>query len=286
MKKIKLSIYTLLLSLAFISCESETTDLVEGTVKETQQIEVGFSDTNNNAIVLEDGGKASLEVFISKALPYEATVELEITSSDNSLKKASGDDELTYDAMVKIPAGSTSVAANFSFINDEKSDGSETYTVVVKNVTTSSTLTGQYITNSNDQAKLSRTILVFDTLPDVIKTTQGAVDMNLSWLDGRRDMDLYLLTEDARPTRANTIDFSEGFRPSETVTLPAAQADGKFYLFVNQYRFTADVDYTMKYTFPDGQMLDLSGTVSDDSVIYTINKITNGSEIIYLISKA
>ncbi|MGB1042690.1 MAG: hypothetical protein ACPGU6_04790 [Tenacibaculum sp.] len=285
MKKIKLSIYTILLSLALVSCESETTDLVEGTVKETQQIEVGFSDTNNNAVVLEDGGKASLEVSISKALPYEATVELEITSSDNSLKKASGADELTYDAMVKIPAGSTSVAANFSFINDEKSDGSETYTVVVKNVTTSSTLTGQYITNSIDQAKLSRTILVFDTLPDVIKTTEGAVDMNLSWLDGRRDMDLYILTENARPTRANTIDFSEGFRPSETVTLPAAQADGKFYLFVNQYRFTADVDYAMKYTFPDGQMLDLSGTVSDDSVIYTINKITNGSEIIYLISK-
>jgi len=288
MKKIKLSIYTLLLSLAFVSCESETTDPVIGEVKSTQQVEIGFSDTNNNAIIIEDGGSTSVEVSLSRELPYDTTVELEVTSSDGSLEKDSGDSEITYDAMVIIPAGSMSVTANLSFIDDEKNDDLEVYSISIKNATTPEPLEKYFLINDEDKSNNSRSIIVYDVVPNVlpviVDTVKGDVEIELSWEDSFRDMDLFLLKGEAL-SFLNLVDDSQGFEPLETVTLLSTQSENKFYVYVSQYQFTADVDYKMNYTFPDGQITSFEDVVSESKNLFTFDKVENGNNVKYLISK-
>ncbi|SEC49125.1 hypothetical protein SAMN04489761_3139 [Tenacibaculum sp. MAR_2009_124] len=284
MKNIKLTIYIVLLSLGFIACNSETTDPVIGTPTSTSQVEIGFSGSNDNAGILEDGGQASASVGITKSLPFDVIVELEITSSDGSLEDDAGQAELTYDKMVTISAGSTSANANFSFIDDGKSDGAETYTVKIKNATTSVTSTEYFITASSDLEQQSRVFTVYDQLPDVIDTTAGSVQIDLMWTESSRDMDFYILNA-PEPLNSNVVDRSEGFTTTESVDLPEAAGDITYYLYVNQYFFTADVDYTIDFTFPDGQTINYTGTVTQDSNVMSLAKVTDGDTVTYTITK-
>ncbi len=284
MKNIKLTIYIVLFSLGFIACNNETTDPVIGTPVSTSQVEIAFSDSNNNANVLEDGGQTSVSVSLSKSLPFDVMVELEITSSDGSLEDDAGQAELTYDKMITISSGSTSANANFSFIDDGKSDGAETYTVKIKNATTSVTSTEYFITAASDAEQQTRTFTVYDTLPDVVDTTSGSVKIDLMWSESSRDMDFYILNA-PEPLNSNVVDRSEGFTTTESVDLPEAADDITYYLYINQYFFTADVDYTIDFTFPDGQTMNYTGTVTEDSNVMSLAKVTNGDTITYTITK-
>ena len=283
MKNIKLSICAVLLSLGFVACESETTESVIGTTTSTQHVTLAFSDDSDGATILEDGGQSTISVSISSALPYDAMVELEVTSSDDSLE-SDGISEVSFDNVITIPAGSTSGSSTFSFVNDEKADALETYSITIKNATTASTLTTHYITLTTDEAQTSRSLKVVDALPTVINTTVGAVDIDLQWVDGSYDMDFYILNA-PEAILGNVVDGSEGFTTTESVTLPSTGDDILYYLYVNQYLFTADVDYTVTFTFPDGQTEVVTGTVTEDSNIMTFEKVTDGSNVTYTITK-
>ncbi|CAM1360206.1 hypothetical protein [Tenacibaculum xiamenense] len=284
MKNIKLTIYIVLFSLGFIACTNETTDPVIGTPVATSQVEIGFSDSNNNANILEDGGQTSVSVGLTKSLPFDVMVELEITSSDGSLEDDAGQAELNYDQMITISAGSTSANANISFVDDGKSDGAETYTVKIKNATTSVTSTEYFITASSDKTQQSRTLNVYDQLPDVVDTTEGSVKIDLMWSESSRDMDFYILNA-PEPLVSNIVDRSEGFTTTESVDLPATADDITYYLFINQYLFTADVEYTIDFTFPDGQTMNYTGTVTQDSNVMSLAKVTDGDTVTYTITK-
>ena len=284
MKNIKLSICAVLLSLGFVACESEITEPVVGTTTSTQHVTLGFTDDSNGTTILEDGGQSTITVSLSSVLPYDAMVELEVTSSDYSLE-SDGIAEVSYDNVITIPAGSTSGSSTFTFVNDEKDDALETYSIGIKNTTTASTLTTHYITLVADEAQTSRSLVVVDALPTTIETTAGVVDVDLQWADGSRDMDFYLMTAMERPTLGNTIDFSEGLTTTESVALPDTADDSTYYLFINQYQFVADVDYTVTFTFPDGQTHVISSTVNDDTHVASFDKVTDGNTVKYIITK-
>lgn len=193
MKKLKLAIYSLMLSSVFIACESETTELVEGSVTSTDQVKIGFTDTNDASIIIEDGGNITFEVSITKTLPYDLTVELELSSNDNSLI-SDNISEVSYDEKVVIPTGDTSISIPLNFVDDQKDDLAESYTLKVKNAYTAETLTTHFIINSDAKNSMSRSVDVYDKLPIIIETVKGNASLVLNWR-GTEDLDLYLRSE-------------------------------------------------------------------------------------------
>ena len=283
MKNLKLIIYLFVFSFAFIACENDDFGPVESTVTETKEVVIGFSDDINGAIVLENGGEVVFNVSLSRALPYDGMVELEVTSSDGSIE-STGVQEVTYQESFMIPAGTKIVPIKFTFSDDTISDNGEIYTVKIKNFSTSETLTDLYIIGATSIDEKERTVKVYDVLPDMIETIVGDVTIEFIWRDSSRDMDLYLI-RGTELLNANVIDSSEGFTTTEIVDLPSTEADNTFTVYVNQYAFTADVDYRIKFTFPDAQEIEYTGTISQDSSLFQFDKVTNGGDVSYLIIK-
>lgn len=225
MKKIKLSIYTLLLSLALVSCESETTNLVEGVATPTEQVVIEFSDTNLKTDVLENGGTATYQVSLSKPLPVDGVVVFDISSSDGSIESTAGVGEVSHNE-VKIPAGETSVSVTFTFTDDTVSDAEEIYNVSIKNLNVSETLIKHFITLNEKSG--ARTINVYDTLPLVVEAPLGDADIVLNW-PGSEDLDLYLRSE-AKIT--STVIANSWYSQPESVTITQALADGDYFFRV------------------------------------------------------
>ncbi|CAL2102527.1 lipoprotein precursor [Tenacibaculum sp. 190130A14a] len=291
MKKIKLSIYTLLLSIAFIGCNSSNTELVEGTVTPTTQVTIGFTDSNNNQDVLEDGGNVSFQVSLSKALPYDITVEFEVESSDASLM-SSTISEVNYEEKVVISAGQKTADVALSFVDDGKSDAVETYTVNLKNAYTTSTLTTHFVTGSNAADSMSRVINVYDSLPTVIEADKGTVSLLLEW-PGAEDLDLYLRSE---PTIFSTVLANSWFSQPESVDITEAMGDGDFYLGLDNFNLPTpyDVRCTLKIVLPDTStetlMTDLVTTETaaangEPDVWFKITRRTDGDKSTYSIIK-
>ncbi|MCF2875952.1 MULTISPECIES: hypothetical protein [unclassified Tenacibaculum] len=289
MKKIKLSIYILLLSLGFVSCESETTDPVEGIATATEQIVIGFSDTNLKTTVLENGGTATYQVSLSKPLPVDGVVVFDITSSDGSTESTSGVGEVSY-GEVKIPAGETSATVTFTFADDTVADAEEIYNVSIKNLSVSTTLIKYFITLNNKSSE--RTINVYDTLPLVVEVPVGDMDIVLDW-PGSEDLDLYLRSE-AKIT--STVIANSWFSQPEEVTITQALADGDYFLGLDNYDIATpyNIPCTLSLNFSGGKSevlltsLETTATAAangEPDIWYKINKVTYGSKVTYTIIK-
>ena len=289
MKKIKLSIYTLLLSLALVSCESETTNLVEGVATPTEQVVIEFSDTNLKTDILENGGTATYQVSLSKPLPVDGVVVFDISSSDGSIESTAGVGEVSHNE-VKIPAGETSVSVTFTFTDDTVSDAEEIYNVSIKNLNVSETLIKHFITlNEKSDA---RTINVYDTLPLVVEAPLGDADIVLNW-PGSEDLDLYLRSE-AKIT--STVIANSWYSQPESVTITQALADGDYFLGLDNFDIATpySVPCTLAINFAGGKSevlltsLDTVATAAangEPDIWYKINKTTNGSKVVYTIIK-
>ncbi|WP_272150729.1 hypothetical protein [Tenacibaculum aiptasiae] len=289
MKKIKLSIYILLLSLGFVSCESETTDLVEGVATATEQVVIGFSDTNLKTNVLENGGTATYQVSLSKPLPVDGVVVFDITSSDGSTESTAGVNEVSHNE-VRIPAGETSASVTFTFSDDTVADAEEIYSVSIKNLNVSQTLIKHFITLNEKSS--GRNINVYDTLPLVIQAPLGDADIVLNW-PGTEDLDLYLRSE-AKIT--STVIANSWFSQPEEVTITQALADGDYFLGLDNFNVATpySIPCTLAINFAGGKsevLLTSLDTVvaappnGEPDIWYKINKATDGSTVTYTIIK-
>lgn len=270
MKNIKYLFLVAILAFT-VSCENDGFEPVEATLTSTTQIKVGFSDTNNAQTVVE-GDMLTYTVMLSNAATQDITVEFAVSSSDGS-----SNGEVSFTNPLVIPAGATSVDVPVTFNDDGVVDTAETYTISISNITP--VLNNAYILTGNS----TRTATV-EQAPTVVTTTAGDVDITLTWSEASRDMDLYLVTGD-QDLNGTIVDRSLGFTTTEKVTFPSAQTDGIYSVYINQYAFTADVDYTMTFDFPGGQQEVFSSTVTMDSFVFTIEKVTNGSDVTYTIKQ-
>ena len=280
MKNLKNLIYLILAMLVFTACENDDFEAAESVYINSSEVSIEFTDENDGMTVLEDGGVVTYEIEISQALPFDGVVTLGISSSDDSIETTGGITEVSY-ATATIPAGSTTTLVTLTFVDDQLPDVSEMYTVVVENLEGFDGQADYYLVNGESAV---RTINVVDSLPAEVITITGDVNVTLTWLDGGYDMDLYLV-EGNQDLGGYVIDSSLGYTTTEITTLPAAQPDGEVSIYINQYGFTADVDYTITFDFPDATQEIIEGTVIEDGFVITFNKTTNGSDITYFITQ-
>jgi len=286
MNKIKNLIYLFALSIAVIGCQNDINSNAEGVFTPANEVTIGFTDSNDNLTVLEDGGTVTYEVALSKALPYNLEVELNVVSSDGSLA-SSGIDEFTSSGKVVITAGSTTASFTFTFNNDTLNDNLETYTVTIGNaITTDGTLTEQYLTISAEPGTDMRTINVADSLPVVVVTTLADVDFNFSWMGGS-DLDCRLRTDSG-----TTIDTGYSVTPGETVTLPQNAADGTYIFSIRPWTVTStSVNYSVDFVSPagtetfNGILIDGTNSWTMEVLFLQIEKVTSGTQVTYTLSK-
>lgn len=274
MKQIKKLLFVGVLAL-ITSCSNDDFGPVEGTLTPTTQIEVSFSDANNGQTVTESE-MITYTVALSNEATQNLTVEFTVSSSDGTTD--TNGEEVTFTNPLVIPAGTTSVDLPVTFNDDMVLDTAETYTITISNVTP--TLPDAYILLGD----ATRTAVV-EQAPAVVTTTAGDVKVSLGWT-AARDMDLHIFDgapTDPRPPYSSAIYSSAGSANPETVIYQSSRADGVYSVFINQWAFTADVDYTMTFDFPDGQQLVYDSTVTMDSYVFTMEKVTNGSDVTYTI---
>lgn len=275
MKNLKYIICLFTLTL-FFSCGEDDVDSItnDGVFTETQHIFVGFTDTNTNAVVQENGGTVTYTVSMNEAINSDATVILQMESSDDSV-------EATFESNVTIPAGQTSTDITVTFNDDgNEDDGLEVYTLTIVDVQYTSTNT-VYMTLNN--AATSRSVDVLD----LFETTVGDVTITFTWTNSSRDMDLFLV-EGFQDLSGTIIDSSTGTTTTEIVIFPStAPENADFSVFTQEWpAFSGGpVDYTITLDFPDGQQRVYDGTITQNSWILGLNKITIGSTVAYSISQ-
>ena len=286
MKNIK---YLLLLAITTVfmtSCEDDNDSVTNpGRFNGSPaQVEISLEKVTMADYIVEDGGTAEMKVMLTKALPYDLQVTLEATSSDGSIVSEHVDmnnvttqiNEVTFTDSFVIAAGSTEHTITATFVDDMKVDG-EVYTFNIANA-------AAVANASNEVFVTPGSVSVEFNVPVVFVGTAGDVDFSLKWTDGSRDMDFYLVTG-TNDLGGSVVDSSLGFTTTETVTMPANAADGEYSLYVNQYAFTAAVDSTFEFSIPGKKAEILSKTVTQDSFVFNITKITDGNDVIYLVKE-
>lgn len=274
MKNFKYLLYIFAMSLLVVSCDDNTDSVTNpGTFTLPEEVKVSFTDTNPNPEVTE-GDMTSFRIGMNQAINGEVTVSLSITSSDGGV-------EATYPTSVTLENGEAAKYFDITPTDDGIAESGEVYTVTITGVDVEfeDGSTQYYVYNGD----YSRTITVKD-IPVPIVTTVGDVDVVLTWADASRDMDLFLVTGD-QDLFGTIVDSSLGFTTTEATVFPGAAPDGIYSVYINQYGFTADVDYTMTFTFPDGQQRIVNSTISADGFVFTFTKSTAGADVTYNITE-
>ena len=278
MKNIKY--LALLFSLTLlISCGQDDADSVTnpGEYTPTSEVNVGFTDTNIDQMVLENDPTADPLTYTIgtniNPLDVDITLTLGITSSDGSPDGAS------YPQTVIIPAGESSVDVQLSFSDDGVAEGfaEEIYTFEILDVDFGSSDV-YYLT----QGELTRNITVIDSEPD-FTAPPGAVEISVTWSNAAKDLDVFLVTGD-QDLGGVLIDDSQGVTTTEQVVLPADQ-EGVFSLYMYEWSSDYPVDYEINYVFEDGQVLSFDSNISSDSFQFTISKSNDGAQMICYINK-
>ena len=263
MKNIKY--LALLFSLTLlISCGQDDVDSVTnpGVYSPTSEINVGFTDTNIDQMVLENDPTADPLTYTIgtkiNPLDVDITLTLGITSSDGSPDGAS------YPETVVIPAGESSVDVQLSFSDDGDAEGfaEEIYTFRILDVDFGSS--------------------------DVYYLTQGElppgpVEITVTWSNAAKDLDIFLI-EGELDLDGTVLDDSQGVTTTEQVVL-SADEEGVFSLYMYEWNFDYPVDYEINYVFEDGQVLSFDSNITSDSFQFTISKLNDGAQMICYINK-
>lgn len=275
MKNYKKIFYLVFLSLVVISCGQDEVDSVTnfGELGEIEQVKVRFNDDNTNPTIIEGITSTSFRLGMPSAVDGTVTVEMEVTSNDDGV-------EATFMDTVVIERGQNEIIYDFASINEGVEEFDEVYTLSIKGIKVDFVNGNtEYFTYSGENN--SRTINVVEP---TITTTVGDVETVLTWTNVSRNMDLFLVTGN-QDFGGTVIDSSLGSRATEAVTMPGSATDGVYSIYINQWAFTANVDYTMTFKFPDGQEKVYSSTVTRDSFVFTQQKITIGSTVYYVINE-
>ena len=276
MKKFKNIIYIAILSLLVVSCEDNTDSITNPGALTTvpQEVKVGFIDDNTSA-ELEEGQTTSYKVGMPVAIDGTVIISINVSSSD-------GEVEAVFPTSITLEEGQS--AKYFDVIpKDDGVSESETYTVEITDVQVSFNTATEFFLHNGD---VSRTIVVKDIPipPTPIDTTVGDVGITLTWGDASRDMDLYLVVGD-QDLGGTIVDYSEGITTTEQVTMLSTTLDGTYSVYINQFAFTADVDYIMTFDYPDAQQQVMSGTATQDGFVFTFTKTTSGAVVTYLVNQ-
>ena len=272
MKNLKYIIYFFTLALVF-SCGEDDVDSItnDGTFTDSRHVFVGFTDANNNFTATESDA-VTYTISMNEPLTSDAVITLQMVSSDGSV-------EATYDNTVTIPAGQTSVDVTVTMADDgDADDGLETYTLTITDV--QYTLTSTVYLTLGDT---SRTISVLDLL----ETIAGDVTITLTWTDGGRDMDLFLVTG-MQDLGGTVVDSSAGVTTTEVVTFPSTAAeDADFSVWTQEWpSFSGGpVDLTLTVDFPDAQQKVYNITVTQNSWLLGIRKTTIGTTLAYTLTQ-
>ena len=279
MKNIKY--LALLFSLTLlISCGQDDADSVTnpGEYTPTSEVNVGFTDTNIDQMVLENDPTADPLTYTIgtniNPLDVDITLTLGITSSDGSPDGAS------YPQTVIIPAGESSVDVQLSFSDDGVAEGfaEEIYTFEILDVDFGSSDV-YYLT----QGELTRNITVIDSEPD-FTAPPGAVEISVTWSNAAKDLDVFLVTGD-QDSGGVLIDDSQGVTTTEQVVLPADQ-EGVFSLFMYEWSSDYPVEFNVSFTFPGGLVETFTDVkIQDDSFQFTLIKASLGAQFGYRITQ-
>jgi len=264
-----------LFSLALlVACGTDDVDSItnDGTFTATSEIGIGFSDSNDGLLLLENGGTADYTISTNvPALDSDLVISLTMTSTDGSV-------EAVFPAEVTIPAGDTSVTFTCTLVDDGVAGDMETYTVSIDNAVIQGNSAGFYLTTT----EVNRTMDIVDTLPVIVMTTPSDVDFNFTWT-GASDLDIRI--QDAG---MNDIDTGYSVTPGETVTLAQTDADGVYTLSVRPWTVADPTsDWTVDFVSPAGTET-FMGTVTlgggfwaDEFIILEIEKVTDGATVTY-----
>lgn len=261
MKNLKYILYFFTLALVF-SCGEDDVDSVtnEGTVTDSRQVTIGFTGTDTDDFLLENGGTATYTFALSEALPSDATVTFAMSSDDGSAEASFG--------TVVVPAGDTEGSVTVTFTDDGAADAEEFNTFSIWNVeyVTSPTI---YLTYDGSV----RTSTVFDVLPIFIDTTPGDVTVRLDWAGGE-DLDLYLRDEPGFAGGNPNFAFS-WFDQPEVMNMSGGLPDGVYYIGVDNFLVSPPftVVCSLSLTFPDAQDV----IVLDELTIQTWVKVTKST---------
>lgn len=111
------------------------------------------------------------------------------------------------------------------------------------------------------------------------------VTVTLTWADAGFDLDIEfdVMTEDWFWS-GTTLTGSYGLTNSESMT--ASIIDGNFAIWINEFAFTADVDYTMEVETVNGTET-FTGTVTQDSWVlwFTLDRDSDGNPIFTFIEE-
>ena len=279
MKNIKY--LALLFSLTLlISCGQDDVDSVTnpGVYSPTSEINVGFTDTNIDQMVLENDPTADPLTYTIgtniNPLDVSITLTLGITSSDGSPDGAS------YPETVIIPAGESSVDVQLSFSDDGDAEGfaEEIYTFRILDVDFGSSDV-YYLT----QGELTRNITVIDSEPD-FTAPPGPVEITVTWSNAAKDLDIFLI-EGELDLDGTVLDDSQGVTTTEQVVL-SADEEGVFSLYMYEWSSDYPVEYDISFTFPGGRVETFTDAkIQDDSFQFTLIKASLGAQFGYRITQ-
>jgi hypothetical protein len=260
----------------FISCGEDDVESItnDGTFTATSEISIGFSDSNDGLLLLENGGTADYTISVNSSLSSDMVISLAVTSNDGSV-------EATFPATVTIPAGDTSVSFTCTLVDDGVAGDTEIYTVAIDNAVIQGDTTGFYLTTS----EVSRTMNIVDTLPTIVTTTPSDVDFNFTWT-GASDLDIRI-----RDAGLNNIDTGYSVTPGETVTLAQGDPDGVYTLSIRPWTVADPTsDWSLDFVSPAGTE-NFTGTVTlgggfwaDEFTILEIEKVTDGATVTYTLT--
>jgi hypothetical protein len=263
----------------FMGCGEDDVDSItnDGTYSPTSEISVGFTDTNDGLLLLEDGGTADFVVSHSiGALPNDMVVSLSMSSSDGSV-------EATFPDQVIIPAGQTSVTFTCTLNDDGISGDMEIYTMSISNAVIQGNTDNEYYITTADGF---RTMEIADTFPTIITTTPSDVDFDFNWT-GASDLDCRI-----RNAALVTIDVGYSTSPGELVTLGQSNLDGVYTFSIRPWFVTDPTsDYTIDFIYPTG-VETFTGTLTlganfwaEEFTVLEIEKQTSGSTVTYTITE-
>ena len=261
-----------------ISCGEDDVESVTnpGEVTPTSEISIGFSDSNNGLLVLENGGMVSYTIELSvNPLSVDTEVSLGMTSSDGTI------DGATFPASVTIPAGSTTADIDVTFADDGVAEGfvAETFTLQILDADFGGS-TVFYLTPGD----VNRSVDVADVLPVIVVTTAADVDFNFDWT-GTSDLDCRI-----RNAALTTIDTGYSVTPTETVTLGQATPDGTYTVSIRPWTVAdVSIDYIFEFVSPAGSEI-FTGNIMNATPGWSIEipaieitKVTDGATVTYTI---
>ncbi|WP_459212355.1 hypothetical protein [Aquimarina rhabdastrellae] len=274
MKKYILYTLSLFAATCIVSCDSDDDVANEELVVTPHKVTVGFTNTDTQDVVLEDGGVASVEIVLSEALPFDGELVFEATSSDGSIETIAADDsvitEVSIPQSVTVPAGTTTVTADFSFVNDNIDDFSEVYTLKIKDFVTQGSSIETYLVGEN----LTKEVNVVDELPRVVTVADGDVAFRLDF-PLALDADFGLFYTDRVIDNDLLVGSGVTFANPEEFTWASSTDEGRFSLFVQEFNGAFPLDYTLTITFPDGSEEVYTRTITENGFVLLVDKVIN-----------